>query len=333
MRREFQGIAAALLSSCLGGISVVATRHTVVELDPLTLALLRYGIGGLCLGALFLWLRLPVVERRHRVRIALLGALFFAGFPVLFNLALAWTTAARGALSLTTLPLLTLLLAAAMGAEPLTVRKLAGVLLAIAGITLALGGDLAKAPAGAWRGDLVMLAAAACGALYNVASRPLLRVYPPVAFITQAMLAGALVLALLVLIAGQPARVTGLVAADWAAVGYLGVIGTALAFWLWTFALEHTTPTRVAVTVAMNPVVAMGLGFVWLDEAPTLVLAIGTGAVLGGILLTAWPTPQERRRSSLEAVDRTSASLRQKTLAQTEQGSPWEISRPTARPD
>ena len=310
MRREFQGVAAALLSSCLGGISVVATRHTVQSLDPLTLALLRYGIGGVCLGGLFLGLRLPAMERRHRLQIALLAALFFVGFPVLFNLALAWTTAARGALSLATLPLLTLLLAAGMGAEPLTTRKLAGVLLAFAGITLALGGDLAQAPAGAWRGDLVMLAASGCGAVYNVASRPLLRVYPPVAFTTQAMLAGVLILLPLVAIAGQPARMAGLVATDWAAIVYLGVIGAAVAFWLWTFALEHTTPTRVAVTVAMNPVVAMGLGFVWLDETPTLALASGTAGVLGGILLTAWPTAQERRRSSLKAAGRTSAPVR-----------------------
>ena len=74
--------------------------------------------------------------------------------------------------------------------EPRWAEALAPTLLAFAGITLALGGDLAQAPAGAWRGDLVMLAAAGCGAVYNVASRPLLRVYPPVAFTTQAMLAG-----------------------------------------------------------------------------------------------------------------------------------------------
>lgn len=301
MHREFQGVAAALLSSCLGGVSVVATRHTVDSLDPLTLALLRYGIGGVCLGGLFLWLRLPVMERRHRLQLMLLAALFFVGFPVLFNLALAWTTAARGALSLAALPLLTLLLAAAVGAEPLTARKLAGVLLAIIGIMLALGSDLARAPAGAWRGDMVMLAAAGCGAAYNVASRPLLRIYPPMAFTTQAMLVGVLMLVPLVAIAGEPAHMAELIAVDWMAVVYLGVIGAALAFWLWSFALEHTTPTRVAVTVAMNPVVAMGLGFVWLDETPTLALASGTGAVLGGILLTAWPTARERQRASLEA--------------------------------
>ena len=233
----------------------------------------------------------------------MLGTLFFAGFPALFNLALVWTTAAHGALALATMPLLTLLLAVAMHAERLTALKLAGVLLAMGGVALALAGDLAAAPPGAWRGNLVMLAAAGCGAGYNVASRPLLRRYPPLTVITRAMLAGAIVLGLAVAGMGQPMRLATLSGPGWAAVAYLGVIGAALTFWLWTYGLEHTTPTRVAVTVAINPVVAMSLGFWVLDEAPTPLLLLGLGAVLGGILLTAWPSrPEARAGRELRAV-------------------------------
>ena len=42
---------------------------------------------------------------------------FFAAFFVVYNLALSFTTAARGALALSTLPLLTMLVAAALGAS------------------------------------------------------------------------------------------------------------------------------------------------------------------------------------------------------------------------
>ena len=207
MNRELWGVGAALLSSSLGGTAVVATRHLAGAVDPLTLALLRYGLGLACLGAAFFWLRLPWVHRRDVIPVILLGTLLFAGFPALFNQALAWTTAARGALALATMPLLTLLLAATLRAEPLSGRKLAGVLLALGGVSLALG-MRGAAPLGAWRGDLVMLATAACGAIYNVTSQPLLRRYPPLAFITQAMLAGTIVLAFAVTMRGR-ARAAG----------------------------------------------------------------------------------------------------------------------------
>ena len=187
------------------------------------------------------------------------------------------------------MPLLTLLLAAILRAEALTGRKLAGVLLAFAGVALALGGSGATAPPGAWRGDLVMLAAAMCGAVYNVAVRPLLRRHPPLAFITQAMLAGTVVLAIASAMAGEPARLIALPPREWGAVVYLGVVGGALALWLWTLALELTTPTRVAVTVTANPVVASGLGLAVLGEPVAVPLLAGLAGVLVGIALTAWP--------------------------------------------
>ena len=124
-RRESKGVLAAALSSLLGGSAVATTRLVIGAIDPLTLAALRYGIGVTCLAAIVRLARLRAIAVADRWRIALLGVLFFAVFPVLFNIALAYTTAARGALALSTLPLLTLVVAAIAGAEILTARKLA----------------------------------------------------------------------------------------------------------------------------------------------------------------------------------------------------------------
>src|SRR5258708_6821190 len=133
-RRESKGVIAAALSSLLGGSAVATTRLVIGAIHPLTLAALRYGIGVACLAAIVRLARLRAIATADRWRIALLGVLFFAVFPVLFNIALAYTTAARGALALSTLPLLTLVVAAIAGAEILTARKLAGVALAIGGV-------------------------------------------------------------------------------------------------------------------------------------------------------------------------------------------------------
>lgn len=76
----------------------------------------------------------------------------------------------------------------------------------------------------------------------------------------------------------------------WAAVGYLGVVGAALTFWLWSKGLERTTPTRVAVTVTVNPISSMTLGAALLGEPVTLRLLTGLGAVLAGI----WLATRER---------------------------------------
>ena len=216
----------------------------------------------------------------------LLGALFFAVFPILFNTALGLTTAARGALALSTMPLLTLVIAALLGAEPLTRPKLLGVMVAILGVASALSGSLATAPAGAWRGDLVMVGTALCGALYNVLSLPYIRRYDALAFTVQAMLAGTLLLGLGAALTGSLPTLALVPGTGWIAVLYLGVLGGAGALFLWSYALGHTTPTRVAVAVAINPVVALLLGAFLLGEPASPSLIIGLVAVLAGILLT-----------------------------------------------
>src|SRR5262249_41880204 len=137
-----------------------------------TLGALRFGLGFLILMVIALASRSRWPQRRDWIGVAGLGILFFGVFMALFNLSLRYTTAARGALALSTLPLLTMAVGAALRIEPLGARKALGVLVAMAGVAFALATGLEDAPAGAWRGDAIMIVAALCYALYNVWSRP-----------------------------------------------------------------------------------------------------------------------------------------------------------------
>ena len=280
---EALGMAAAMLSSALGGTAVGATRHLAGRIDPMTLGCLRFAAGAALLLPLAIAGRRPWPAGRDRVKTVALGVLFFAVFPCLFNAALALTSAARGALSLSTLPLLTMAVAAVLGVERLTLRKSAGVALAMGGVLLALASGLSGAPAGAWRGDLLMAAAALCMAFYNVWSRPLIRRSAVLPYTACGMAAGAVALFALSLAFGRPAALAELAPVDWLAVAHLGVVCGALVFWLWAVALERTTPTRVAVTVAVNPVTAALFGLLLLGEPLLPPLLGGMAAVAAGI--------------------------------------------------
>lgn len=284
---EITGVLAALLSSAIGGLAVAATRYLAEPLDPVTLGALRFGTGCAFLLPVALLRARSWPARSDRPAVAGLGLLFFAAFPLLFNASLASTTAARGALALSTLPLLTMLAGALLGVEALTMRKGLGVATAVAGVALALLSGLADAPVGAWRGDLLMVAAAACMALYSVWSRPLIARYGAIPFTAWAMTAGAAALAVAAALSGGLADVARLGPQQWTAVAWLGLFGGAVTFFLWAFALGRTTPTRVAVSVTANPVTASALGVVLLDEAVGWNLAAGLLLVCLGIWLAA----------------------------------------------
>ena len=277
------GVLIAMVSSALGGTAAAVTRYLVGDADPLTLAVLRWGIGFLCVLPLALLLRVRWPTRRDWPAVAALGICFFGLFFILYNIAVGYTTAARASLALSTLPLQTMLIGALLGAEPLTPRKSAGVGVAMLGVFAALASGLSLAPAGAWRGELIMTAAVLCMAVYNVLSRPLMQRSSALGFLTVGM---GFVAATLTLAGAATDRISVLGdfgAPQWIAGAYLGVGGGALAFILWVLALQRATPTQVANTMTLNPIAAALLAAQLVDEPITLNLVVGLLAVCLGI--------------------------------------------------
>lgn len=74
----------------------------------------------------------------------------------------------------------------------------------------------------------------------------------------------------------------------WLAVGFIGLFGAALSYMLWLWALRHTTPTLVAVSLPMNPLMALLWGAVFLGEPVTTPMIVGFGLVIVGIATTNW---------------------------------------------
>lgn len=302
-RNPLLGFLLAALSSLLGGSAVAVTRLLVAGIEPpvapLAVVSVRYAIGALCLAAFAGRGALRLLRTADAPALAGLGLLFYALFPCLFTLALANTTASRGAIALSTMPLLTLSLAVVAGVERFRWPRLAGVVLALTGVGLALMQSLGMTGQDtAWRGDLLMVATAALGAGYNVASRPYLRRNPVLAITALGMAIGAAVLAIATTATTGWSSLAAAPASFWPAMLYLGVLGCAAPFWLWSAALERTQPTSVAVTVALNPVSAMLLGTYLLGEVVPLVLVLGLVAVLAGIVLANWPQADPRPQSS-----------------------------------
>lgn len=297
---EIWGVLAATLSSALGGASIGVTRYVVDDVDPLAIGAFRFGLGFAFLLPVALINSSKWPARADWLAVAGLGLLFFAVFPILFNASLIMTTAARGSLGLSTLPLLTLMVAASLGVEGLTARKTTGVLIAMIGVALALLSGLTSAPPGAWRGDALMLCAAICMAFYSVWSRPFIRRSGPLQFTTMGMGVGAIVLIGISAAKGSFAPVAHFGPPQWSAMLYLGLFGSALTFFLWSFALSRTTPTRVAISITVNPVAAASVGAILLDEPVGWSLIAGVSAVAIGI----WIATTEGQPNSLTSNKR-----------------------------
>lgn len=278
------GVAAAAASIQVGA-AIVATRYVIGETDPTALALWRYLIGVACLLPFLVVAPRVRFARRDLLPMAALGIVQFGLLIVLLNDALRFVPAGRVSLLFATFPMWTLIFATVLGRERLTASKTVGVALTIAGVALALG-ERAIEPGAAvtWRGELTVLASAICGAVCSVLYRPYLQKYPALPVGIYAM-SGAIVF--LAAIAGPQGFFTttprfslgGL-----SAVMFIG-IGSGIGYFLWLWALNNTTPTRVTVFLALSPLTATVLAAALLDEAISGAFLLGLACVAAGLWL------------------------------------------------
>ncbi len=293
-------IGAAAATGVQVGAALVATRFVVHDSGPVTLALLRYAIGFVCLLPACLLAPRPRFAARDLAPIALLGIGQFGVLIALLNFGLRTVPSGRGVLIFSTFPLMTLLIAAAIGRERVTAAKAAGVLLTIAGVGLALG-DRAGG-GGTWLGEAAVAASALTGAVCSVLYRPYVRRYSPVAVSALAMLASV------VFLAGLAGATEGLFEAPphfsrggWLAVAFIGT-GSGAGYFLWLTALRHAPATEVTIFLALSPLTATLLGAVLLGET------VSTGALLGlaGVVAGLWLATRGRHREA--AVGATSGT-------------------------
>jgi drug/metabolite transporter (DMT)-like permease len=281
---------AACLACVLGGVAIVATRVAVAEAEPLAVAMLRYAIAAAIMIPIAFAVRGNLRVRAQGLGPVLaLGALQFGLFGYFFTASLEYVPAARAAMVLATMPILTLLFSALLGRERLAVTKALGAILACGGVSLALGDRGLVVGDEAWKGDALMFGAAVIGSLYNVMTGMYARHLPAVTMCAIQLPVGAAALFVALVASGEIGSIAALDTRGWVAIVFLATIGGAASFYTWIWALERIAPSRVAVTIALNPITAALLGAVVLGEPLTTKLLLGLVGVVAGITLTNWP--------------------------------------------
>ena len=282
---------AAVVAPFAAGTTLGAIRFVADDIDPLTITILRLGIGAAVLLPLALVFARGWPRGRDFWIVIGFGVLMFGISQWLVSASLAYTTAARGGILASTVPFMTLAFAVGLRAERLTCLKAVGVGVATLGVAFALWQDASAIPGG-WRGDLLMFAASLVLSIYNVATRKVIRRYPPLIFVVCNLLPGALFLGIVGTLTGRvgAASFASVAASENGilAVLYIGIVGSAFTYFLWLWALRHTSPTRVAIGLTMNPVGALVAAAIILDETITLGVWIGLACIAGGILATNW---------------------------------------------
>ncbi|MBJ6798858.1 DMT family transporter [Geomonas propionica] len=283
-----------VLTTFFWGGTFVAARLAVKEAPPFFAATCRFTVAATCLIALTAWYAskegksFPVPAGGRQL--ALLFSLGVTGifcYNAVFFTGLKLTTATSGALIVAINPLLTAVLSALWLRERVNLTQGVGLLVSLLGVSVVISkGSWAVLAGFAFnKGDLIMLGAPLCWALYSILGKKALASFTPLAATAYAALFGTMLLFPAALlehaVLGGPWPSFSWI--GWLAILQLALLGTVVGFVWWYQGVGQIGAARAAVFVNLVPFFGALQAALLLGERVVLPQFLGGVLVVAGV--------------------------------------------------
>jgi drug/metabolite transporter (DMT)-like permease len=167
------------------------------------------------------WKQLPLL--------VLLGFSGIFAYNYFFFKGLKTVPASRGALLVALNPIFVMLMSAIVYHERITLRKVVGIVISLAGVIVVISrGRVTELMGGLETGDLFMLGCPLTWAIYTMSGKPVLKYTTPLQASAWASMSGLIML--LLFSTGESFPENNIPPKVWLALAYLGIVGTVIAF-------------------------------------------------------------------------------------------------------
>lgn len=261
------------------GSTYLGIRIALESWPPFLMSALRFLVAGAAMYAFLRWRGMAAPTPRQWRNTVVTGTLLLAAGNGLVCYAEQTVSSSLAAVAIAGMPLFAALFAGLYGRWP-HARDWLGIGVGFSGVILLnLGGEMRASPAGA----IALVAAPMCWAFGSVWSRHQDMPDPLMSTAAQ-MLTGGAVLVLVTLLLGESWPAAPTLRAT-AALAYLTVFGSLVAFTAYIYLLQHVRPALATSYAYVNPPIAVALG-VWLAgerfSAPELAAMV---VILAGVAI------------------------------------------------
>ena len=267
------------------GLNFPIMKHLLTEWPPLSSRGLCgiAGAGLLALIAVAQGQRLTV-PRQMWGRLLLVSLLTIGGWVAFMGLALLWLQASEAAVLGISIPVWVALLAWPILGERLSLARALSMMIALAGITVLIGGNGLDASLTKLPGLLCALAGAVCVALGTVLTKHFPLAMPPIALAAWMIWLGCLPIAIVGLAVEQP-HIAALSSVGWASMIYMTLVQFCICYVCWFAALERLPAATASIGTLLVPVVGVLAAGAMLHEPLGLRELSALAFTLGGVAL------------------------------------------------
>lgn len=289
-----------LLATCIWGGNFVAGKALVEHIPPITLAALRWGIAFLLLLPFYgkqTW-HLRAEFLRNWKMLLFLSATGVAGFNTLTYVAVQYTGSINASLMNSATPIIVVILTWLVMREKLAWIAMPGILISMVGVSwiISRGSLSALLHLSFNKGDLLMLTAVLCWALYSVGMKKAAGQFP-----SSPLLLAQVVVALLLLIPlsltevavksphidWSPALISGLI--------YIGLFASIIAFLSWNRAIAIVGPQRCAGFLNFIPMFSAIFATAFTGESLRMYHLLGAILIVAGVYITNYAMKKRQR--------------------------------------
>jgi drug/metabolite transporter (DMT)-like permease len=327
----WQTHALLLVMSCIYGAFFPLLKLLCQTVDPLDSAMLRLLGFGLCilvLGGFWGFWRWRHIPWKMKALIAFNAFVGVFWVQTMAPVAMPLTSAFHATLLMGSIPLQTAVLSAIFTKDPLTARKIIGVLIGSLGLATLVWLQLqeGKAPALATvtggnnplLGDAIIFSNAFLFSCFNLMTQRLVQKYRPITLLSYGFLQSG-VLALGVLLANQlldlpflPKLSALLVQLPtftwqtWSLLAYMILVAGLFGYWIHHSSLKKTSASNVALYTLLQPLIAAVLGVYLLKEAFTVPMFLAGTLIVTGLLVA---TSSSRKQVGGAAEQQSGADI------------------------
>lgn len=269
-------------------LNYVIGKVALREFPPVLLTCLRTTLAGAFILPIYLWREAGNGQAwswRELSGLLLLGIFGVIANQLFFVLGLAWTSVAHASIVVTLMPILVLLLAAFLGQERITARKVVGMMIAAMGVGV-LQLEKGGGSGATLLGDFFVLLSGISLAIFTVRSKQLMKRYGSLTINSVAYIGGALAISPLTIGLSLRFGLLRVSAAAWWSVAYMALFSSVIAYLIYNYALTYMPASRASAVSYLQPLGATLLAVALLGEPVTTALGIGGMLVLTGVFVT-----------------------------------------------
>ena len=281
----------------LVGSYVGLSKILVLVLPIFLLAWLRFGIAAIAMAG---WVKRQPGEAAlspHDRKLLFLES-FFGNFlfSVCMLFGVARTSALAAGVIMAAIPAVVAILSRIILKERIAPRVAIGIACAVGGIALVSFGKNASGDMGGLVGNLLLLGAVTCEALYVVIGKQLTGNVSPKRISALINLWGLLLVTPPGLWQAMSFDFGSVSAGHWGLLVFYSLAASMVTVWLWMTGLKHVPASQAGVFTVMLPVAAAATGIVFLGERFSPAQAGAFALALAGVMLATWPARRPETR-------------------------------------